>query len=70
MKDERISIRIKMETKIKLQEMADSDGRSLSAYIVIMLDAIIEDLCWEPSNKEFEEKQRRIKETAKKIDTN
>jgi predicted transcriptional regulator len=42
MKEEILTVRINAETKQKLKELADADKRTMSSYLVILIEEAIE----------------------------
>ena len=66
-KTEKISIRLYELLKYKLEYLAKEDKRSLSSYIVNELEKIVELKYVDEDEREFTEKQERIKRVAQKF---
>lgn len=63
LKEESVTIRLSRDLKNKLQQMADDDLRKLTAFLRLKLEALAE----ANDDNSFEEKQKRIKAKAAKI---
>jgi predicted transcriptional regulator len=66
-KDDKIGIRISSDLKAKLKQLADENRRSLSDYIVLVLEDVVENKYVSPEEKLFAKKQERIKKIAQSI---